>query len=228
MRKRAEPSHLPKLRALLHRVHGRWRLYVSVAIGAAVGFLAPLGLPVVASLLIGWDVAAGLYLAATWIVLATSTAEEARRWASDEDENPYVMLLLVVVIILASLTGIVMMLVGAGEHGGVSPVLGASLTGATLLLSWTMLHTIFTLHYAHVYFGAPKDKPGIQFPGSTPVTHREFVYFGFCIGLTYQVSDTTVVDRRIRNLVTLQGVIAFFFNTVILALAISIVGDAIK
>lgn len=227
MGKRAAPDHLPKLRALLHRVHGRRRLYAAVAIGFVVALLAKVALPVTASLLIGWDVAAALYLAMTWTVLATSTAEEARRWASDEDENPYVLLLLVVAIILASLAGIVLTLIGAGEREGASHALAALLTAATMLLSWTMLHTIFVLHYAHVYCDTPSEKPGIEFPGDGPVTHRDFVYFGFCIGLTYQVSDTTVTDRRIRNLVTLHGVIAFFFNTVILALAISLVGSAI-
>jgi uncharacterized membrane protein len=227
MRKRAAPSHLSRLRGLFHRVHGRRRLYGSVAIGFVVALLAMTGLPVTASLLIGWDVAAVLYLGTSWTVLATSTAEEARRWAADEDENPYVLLLLVVAIILASVTGIVLMLIGAGEYEGVSRVLAAVLTFVTMLLSWTMLHTIFVLHYAHLYFNTGQDKPAIVFPGDGAATHRDFVYFGFCIGLTYQVSDTDVTERRIRNLVTLHGVIAFFFNTVILALAINIVGSAI-
>ena len=100
---------------------------------------------------------------------------------------------------------------------------------ATVVLSWTCMHMLFATHYAHRYYGDNEgmepSRPGLLFPepNATP-GYGDFVYFSFCIGMTYQVSDVMTVTRPFRNLVTIHGALSFFYNTFVLALAVSLFG----
>jgi len=102
----------------------------------------------------------------------------------------------------------------------------------TVILSWIALHTIFAVHYAHIYYdpaehpaadGRPggKLRGGLEFPEEKEPDYWDFVYFSIVIGMTCQVSDVQITGRSMRHLATAQGVIAFFYNTVILALAVN-------
>ncbi|HYP62769.1 MAG TPA: DUF1345 domain-containing protein, partial [Acidocella sp.] len=96
----------------------------------------------------------------------------------------------------------------------------------TLILSWATTHLIFTYRYAHEYYsydlGYKTVDGGIQFPQDELPDYFDFVYFSFCLGMTFQVSDCNVTSKKLRRLATLQGMIGFIFNTVILALSVNI------
>ena len=99
------------------------------------------------------------------------------------------------------------------------------------MASWSLMHTVFALHYAHIYYrkddddvGA-EDDGGLQFPGETEPGFMDFSYFSFVIGMTCQVSDVQVTSRRIRKLALIHGVLSFVFNTAILALSINIISS---
>jgi uncharacterized membrane protein len=99
----------------------------------------------------------------------------------------------------------------------------------TLALSWLVVQCLFTLHYAHRYFG-DRDGDGtpdggIEFPGAAPTTYRDFIYVAVCVGATCQVSDFNITTSKFRNLVTTHAVITFVFNTTVLALGINIIGN---
>jgi uncharacterized membrane protein len=97
----------------------------------------------------------------------------------------------------------------------------------TVALSWALLHTVYSLHYAHVYYGDIdpgkqfRAEKGLEFPGKDEPDYLDFAYFSFVVGMTCQVSDVQVTSKRMRRLTLLHGIISFAFNTVILALLIN-------
>lgn len=91
-------------------------------------------------------------------------------------------------------------------------------------LAWLTLHTVYAFHYARLYFAAESGEGGgLVFPGDGEPGEWEFLYFAFVVGMTAQVSDVVVTSSRLRRLVLIHGIVSFFFNTVILALAVNIV-----
>ena len=102
---------------------------------------------------------------------------------------------------------------------------------STLVLGWIVVQTVFTLRYAHRYFGDADDDGaidrGIKFPGDPPKTYHDFVYVAVCVGATAQVSDVNITTARYRRLVTQHALLAFFYNTMVLALGINILATII-
>jgi uncharacterized membrane protein len=93
----------------------------------------------------------------------------------------------------------------------------------TVTLSWTLIHTIFAFHYAHVFYrGEGIHGRGLDFPGGADPDYWDFIYFSFVIGMTFQVSDVQVTEKGLRRLVVAHGVVSFVFNVAILALTVNI------
>ena len=104
------------------------------------------------------------------------------------------------------------------------------LAGATILLSWAFVHTIFAIHYAHEYYGERRDGKigGLTFPEDAKPNYWDFLYFSLVIGMTSQVSDVQVTSKVIRRVVNLHGVLSFFFNVSVLALTVNMVSNLIR
>ena len=96
------------------------------------------------------------------------------------------------------------------------------------MLSWAFIHTIFSLHYAHEFYGESGAVGGLAFPGGeTEPDYWDFVYFSFVIGMTSQVSDVGITNREIRRTAAAHGVVSFFFNAALLALTVNIAASAL-
>lgn len=197
--------------------------------GGVLGWLAArhLNAPVSSHILIGWDAGALVYVVTTWRLFLTADEAEVRRRAAAEDEKPPGILLLVLAAILSSLVAVVVAMLNARSAGPDIKTITAACAGVTLVLSWVVLHSVFTLHYAHRHFGDGTDKPGFLFPGEPASTYLDFVYLAFSIGATFQVSDNNVLTAKLRNLVTAQAVCAYFYNTAVLALGINIIASLV-
>ena len=133
----------------------------------------------------------------------------------------------------AILFAIVFELHGIKDQPSASAGLHVLLAAATILLSWLFMNTIFALHYAHGYYGdadpSTKYEPigGLVFPRRHDLDYWDFMYFSFVVGMTFQVSDVQVEAHKLRREVLAHGVLAFFFNVVIVALTINIVAGLI-
>jgi len=142
-----------------------------------------------------------------------------------------VILILILVAVSASLAAIVGAMLQIKQLPRAEQPLAAGLTILTLIGSWVMLQTVFTLHYAHEHFqdiDRRGEGGGIAFPGEPARTYLDFVYLAVCVGATGQVSDPNVTTGRLRNLVTAHGVTAFFYNTAVLALGINILASLLS
>ena len=208
----------------------RWRLIASVLGGLVAGWAAANRALSGSALLVGWVAFAAIFVTTTvWMFLTTDEAA-VRRHAALEDENRGILTTLILTGVAASVAVALMALRDSkllnSHHmaGGQWWVLGLAIS--TLVLSWLMAQCLFTLHYAHRYFGDAdsngEDDGGIKFPGEPPTTYRDFIYVAVCVGATCQVSDFDITTSRLRNLVTLHALFTFAFNTMVLALGVNI------
>jgi uncharacterized membrane protein len=219
---------------LMEQLRERGRILIAAVAGVAADFVAQKsGLPPGAAALVGWNGAALLFLGPTLAILLSADPEGLRRRASLRDERRTVMMGLILGAVAVSFGAIVVALResrASAQHGGLHhPAAILALCVSTLVLSWAVVQSLFTLHYAHLYFGdrdgdkAPDE--GIKFPGAPPTLYRDFLYVAVCIGATCQVSDFNITHRRFRDLVTVHALISFIFNTLVLALGVNIVGN---
>jgi uncharacterized membrane protein len=232
-RARASLSRLG--RGVLRHTHLRShpRLVGAAAAALLLYFLLAGRAGVATRFLIAADGGVLVFLTAVWLMMASATPEGMRRRAEREDEGRYTILVLSVAVAIAILLTIVFELHGIKELRASLEALHVALAAATILLSWFFMNTIFALHYAHGYYGdadpSSDYKPvgGLVFPGQRQPDYWDFMYFSFVVGMTFQVSDVQIEDHGLRRGVLAHGVLAFFFNVIIVALTINIVAGLI-
>ena len=202
------------------------------------GLVAALGL-IVAILLLpftrwelavlgGWDAAALAFLAATWPIIFRVDGAHTRLLAIREDETRGSSALMLLGACVASLLGVGYALGLAGHRGGSLQVLLIAAAVITVVLSWTTLNTVYTLHYTHLYYGSAAE--GIEFGDGQAGApdYRDFAYIAFTIGMTYQVSDTTLRHPRIRRTVLVHALLSYLFGVVIVAGSVNLVSGLIR
>ncbi len=208
---------------LVRLLVARRRLLFSAGCGLALLVLLPASLRPATRYLLAWDVTAALYVGFAFWMIARSTKETCHDRAALYDERDWVIVLLVVGAAAASFVAIFTELATI-KSAETLPVASLVVTGATVVLSWTFTHVIFTLHYANLYYRPASDGPagGLKFPGDRPPDYRDFLYYSFVIGCAAQTADVETVSPAMRLASLLHGVVAFAFNTAILALAINV------
>lgn len=217
------------LRALLRHTP----LMLAMFIGAALGGLLALtarDLAPITRALIAWDGAVAAYLLAVLLQTRGVGSQHMIAHAADVDEGRYFVLFVSLAAVLASLTAIALELRSDHEAGMTKNVYTAFVF-VTVALSWLFVHTSFAKHYAHEFYGPGENgaiRKGLIFPGSEDPDFADFFHFALVIGVAAQTADIQISAKPIRRVVTLHGVLAFVFNTVILALTISLAADVFK
>ncbi len=176
----------------------------------------------------GWDAAALTFLLATWPIILRAEGARAAELASREDDTKNTARTLLVSASIASLLGAGYALHLAGQHSGL-PRLGLiSLAVLTVVLSWTLVNTVYTLRYADQHHRSTHG--GIEFGGQEPAmpSYRDFAYVAFTIGMTYQVSDTTLRDPLIRRSVLGHAALSYVFGVIIVAGLVNLTSGLIQ
>ena len=210
------------------RFKGRIRLLGGIAIGAAAYLaLTYIDWPAPLRLALSWDVGVVVYLIASWSMMARSSRAVMVRRAREFDISMLEIVGLTVVAAAFSLIAAARVL---GDADGQVPMIVAGI--GTIVLSWSFIHTLFAIHYAHEFHdldgkGSGAARGGLNFPGKGDPDYWDFVYFAAVIAMTCQVSDVTVEGRAMRHLVTAHGIVSFFLNTVIVALAVGVAAGLI-
>lgn len=209
---------------LVNQVKAQPRLITAIVVGVSLSWALPWSWRQPTRLLAAWDCATGLYLVLALVMMARSNVERIRLRAALQDEGQLVILGLTTITALVSLAGIMGELVTAKalrDHTGWKHV---ALAGSTVFLSWSFLHTMFAVHYAHEYYAAPEDEQvqGLEFPGNEPPDYWDFMYYAFIIGTACATADVNIISKDMRRTTTLHCIVAFFFNTTILALMVNI------
>jgi uncharacterized membrane protein len=212
------------LRSYLSTFRRRPRLLAAAAVAIIVYFLTPAELRVPTRALIAWNVGAWGFLASI-AEMMWATKGDARGHAWAEDEGQWALILVAVFASLAALAAIVWELGPVKDMTGWIKAAHLVLVAATVLSAWAFMHTMFALHYAGGYYAKARDgglRGGLKFPDCDEPGWSEFSYQAFVVGCAFATADVNVTSRAMRRIVLAQGVIAFVFNTVILALTINI------
>jgi len=217
-----------KIRHRLSRLDAHHRLLISLAFAAAV-FLVLWGrLQWRTQLIATWDAYALCVLALAWTRIITAQPRQVVRLATLQPTSRKLIFLFVIAAACASLTSVGFLLGLAKGMTGLRLATHVVLALVTVVLSWLVLHTIYTLHYAHLYYRehrgakATQIARGLVFPdGEIEPDYFDFAYFSFVIGMTSQVSDVQINSREIRRWALLHGIVSFGFNTAVLALSIN-------
>ncbi len=173
------------------------------------------------AIMIGFDVAAGVFLLSCIRLLSTREAAEIRDHAQRNDANR---------VLLLAVTGVVMtvllVVMGVQTVGGTPQPFTKILIIGTLATAWLFSNTIYALHYAHLaYLDPQRGCAGISFPDTDVPVYWDFVYFAFTLGMTFQTSDVQIGSTAIRRVVTFHCFAAFIFNIGILAFTIGVIGS---
>jgi len=229
------PQGLPKKTTrnkLSHRWRVRSRLILSLIFALTVSILLPSWFSLFTRIICIWDAGMISFLASTWALMAKATPKTMRRNAQSQDEGRLVILSLITAAACASILAIAFILkeTKGQEISVVIPHI--ILAEITILGSWLLVHTIFAMHYAHEYYQDRKTlsdakSGGLDFPEDREPDYGDFLYFSFVIGMTSQVSDVQITSRSLRRLSLLHSILAFFFNTTIVAMSINIIAGLI-
>ena len=170
---------------------------------------------------VGWAVAALIYNATVWLQIAPMNAAQTANHAQEEDPGLGTTDLLILLAALGSLAAVVLVMVGSKDVQGTARFLLAMLALTATAMSWLMVHTLFTLRYATIYYR--DGAGGIGFNQDEPPQYTDIAYMAFSVGMTYQVSDTNITTRAMRSTVLRHSLLAFVFGTGILATTINLV-----
>lgn len=205
----------------------RNRLLIALPLGAIATAIAAPFCPWQLSVLIGWDVAAMFVAGSVWTFVHVLDAQATREVATREDDSRAAVDVVLVVACLISLIGGVVGLAHARAHPGVVSSALTAISVFTVFLSWFTVHTLFVLRYARLFYIEPVG--GIVFadPQELP-DYMDFVYVAFTVGMTFQVSDTGIGQRSIRRTVTRHALLSYVFGTVIVGIAINVVGNLVR
>ncbi len=199
-------------------------LLISLGVGLLFllgGFL--LKLNGLTEIMFGWDGFSITVIAIYWqIFFSVSTAQTKLR-AKLQDENRSEIFFVVLIATFAALFAVVLVLIDKELN---ATDITVAIVG--LVLSWFLVHTTFTMRYAHLFYGdteesgGKKSEGGLDFPGDDKPDFLDFAYYSFVIGMTFQVSDVEVSSKKLRRLTLLHSLLSFVFNTIIVALTINV------
>ncbi len=223
-----KPQKVTEKKLLINRLHASHKLLVCLALSVAVFFIFPFkNIDALTHLMICWDIFSLGLLIMEWSIFFKTPQAQIRLQAKAEDESRIVIFIIVLVSTFVSLLAVILMLVTKSESSAIK-ALHLFVALAAMIFSWILVHTIFTVRYAHIYYDDDEAQSGthaggLNFPGEKKPDFLDFAYFAFVLGMAFQVSDVEVTSKRLRRLVLLHGLLSFGFNTAIVALTINII-----
>jgi uncharacterized membrane protein len=211
--------------AMAHSLFVRPKIFVSIAVAALVFWLTADHAKLAMRSVLAWNAGGFVYLMGVLRVAATCGEEKIRRRAARQDDSAIVILAIILVAIAASFAAIAGLLSQMRDFPADEKPWVLLLAGLTIAVSWAVTQAAFSLHYAHEFY-APTEHMrdadnGLVFPGDEKPDYWDFIYFAATIGAASQTSDVAVRSKSLRRLVTLHAIVAFFFNTMVLALMVN-------
>jgi uncharacterized membrane protein len=207
------------------------RVSVSTAVGIVVGVLVGLLTDWMYAASVGFDVAAVIFLLWTWLAVGRMDAAQTALHATREDPTRRLTRVIVLAACVASLGGTGVLLVQAASEHGAQRAWVAALGLGSVAVSWFVVHGLFTLHYAELYYGGGGDPAqpgsgkagGIDFGLDTPPRYGDFAYVAFTVGMTYQLSDTPLTTHAFRASVLRHALLSYLFGALIIGASVNFV-----
>jgi uncharacterized membrane protein len=203
------------------------RTGVALALGAVVLVVTlVLGTSWPVALTGSWGVVALVIVVSVWIRIYPMNAEQTKAHARAEDFSRPTSDLVVLVASVASLGAIGYTVHRAAHAHGTTKALLIALAIAVVALSWLTVHTLYLLRYGDLYYGDLVG--GIDFNDQESPDYHDFAYLALTIGMTFQVSDTSLTSKAMRRVAIRHALLSFLFVAVILALSINTVATLLE
>ena len=202
------------------------RVTFSMLAGVVAGVIASLFVLPSASVLIGWDVGVVIFLVWVWVAVWWLNPRQTALRARLEDPSNAVAELVVLGAAAATLAAVGFALVKAGQATDGRKAFLITLGLLSLVLSWSVVHTVFTLRYARAYYSEPAG--GIEFNEEEPPNYVDFAYFAFTVGMTFQVADTNITSKDVRRVTLQHALLSYLFGAVLLGLVINVVATLLQ
>lgn len=226
-----------RMTKFINRLDAHHKLVISLFFGALAIITTGSVVEKPVSWMIGWLVYGAAHLGLAWVTILSSHPSDVRQEVDGQDSNRIMISLFVIVASFVSLFAILFLLYDAGKTASKSAlIVHLILSFSCVVCSWILVHTIFTLRYAHLYYrpteggrnGGNRRQRGLEFPNEEEPDYLDFTYFSFVIGMTFQVSDVTISSRELRRLALVHALLSFAFNTLLVALTINVVSGLIQ
>jgi uncharacterized membrane protein len=209
-----------------HGVSARRRVLIAGLFGAGAGALSPILVSWKLAPLVGWDVAALVYVCWIWLVVWRLDARATAGHAEREDPTRAAADLILLIAAVVSLVAVGFVLLHASSAQGLAKALYIGFGIASVVSSWAVVHTVYALRYARLYYTGADG--GVDFHESARPSYSDFAYLAFTVGMTFQVSDTEVTSKPFRAAILRHSLLSYLFGTVIVALTINIVGGIVR
>ena len=199
------------------------KLWVAVLVGVVIAVALPSRWMVISRVLTAWNGAMLVLVPLTYVRMRRLDAKQLRAHYAEEDPTGPVILIFVVAAALLSVAAIVALLATLKHAAPAERVAHTVLAIMTIVNSWLLVHTMFTLHYADIYYSVTEETPPpLSFPETRHPLFWDFLYFSFTIGVACQTADVATTQTGIRRTVTVHSLIAFVFNLFVLGFAINV------
>ncbi|MGA8862697.1 MAG: DUF1345 domain-containing protein [Gallionella sp.] len=209
-------------------IRARPRLTFAVAAGFAAELVIPLQWNPVTRVLIGWNITVWSYLCLMGWLMMRASHDRVRLIAEQEDKGSVAILAIMSVAAIVSLFAIVLELSSAKELAFSGRLVHYAYTGITVMGSWCLVATLYTFHYARIFYRSPVERRALRFPNDEQAPdYWDFLYFSFTIAVAAQTSDVSVMTRSMRKTVLAQSILSFLFNVAILGLTINIAASLV-
>lgn len=208
------------------QVKAHARLLIALAVGILVWLAAYNFLPVT-RLLIAWNAGVWLFLLLALKMMSTASIADLRKRAGLEEEGRVATLALVTIATVAALIALGLELSQALQAKAPDQALRVGIAFAAILGSWLFMNFAFAMHYAHEVYRTKLSVSCLNFPNEKEPDYFDFLYFAMVLGTTFQTSDVEIRSRIMRRTAMVQGLVAFLFNTAIIALTVSVASQLI-
>ncbi|HEX2940847.1 MAG TPA: DUF1345 domain-containing protein [Rhodopila sp.] len=201
------------------------RLLTGLAVGIGAWLLMPAGQLATTREIVAWDIGVLVYLLLSAQLFLTATPTEMPANAEAQEEGEWTIFAITLAIVVVSFVAVGSEFTAIKQAGQNGRGMAIALVAATLFLSWLMSHVTFAYRYAHEFYERGTDGTldrGLDFPGEPQPDYMDFLYFALVLGMTFQVSDVQITSRKLRRVAALHGLLAFLFNTVIVAFTVNI------
>ena len=210
------------------KINSFQRLFICIATAVIVYFLIQIkDIDELSHVMLGWNTFSVCMIVMSWTSFFITNSKQIREQAKVQDPSRTIIFIIVIISTLASFLAVLLLILSKDKTDNTSSW-GTAIAVSGMLFSWFLIHTIFTLRYAHIYYGDHETKPnthagGLEFPGDSKPEYLDFAYYSFVLGMTFQVSDVQITSKRLRALAMLHGLLSFVFNTIMIALTINLI-----
>ena len=203
------------------------RLLIATGVAGVLFFLLPAQWATLSRVLVSWNVGVLLFLILAFRLMTSMSAAQISKRYQDEDETAPVILIISILAAILAMVSIVAFLAMLDQVSQTERSLRIALAALTVINAWMLIPTMFTMHYADMFYSTTPDARPLRFPDTQTPAFWDFAYFSFTIAAACQTADVSTLPGAIRKVVIAHSVLSFFFNVSILGFAINVTAGLI-